>query len=254
MPKDGANKPPNPVSTESGQAECWLDQLNPSETATVQCGHQALARLSSQHTWSEWMQVGEALQIGRTAAMRAANTNEEGPAYRKHFGQWLKHHGFDEIDKADRSRLLKCLANREAIEAWLAKQPAADRRRWNHPSGVLRHWEAATRSGDKPTTTTSVVSTPNLGALPSEESEGQKPGTGRQDESSIYDGEPDEVARALLNRWSPQKAENVARALLKLLDHDRRSEQARTLSHEGPAGQSALPAESIWPKDQTRMK
>jgi hypothetical protein len=44
----------------------------------------------------------------------------EGSRYNKAFGEWLRSVGFDDIDKADRSRLFDILANRSAVSLQLA--------------------------------------------------------------------------------------------------------------------------------------
>jgi hypothetical protein len=52
------------------------------------------------------------------------------------------------LDKGTRSCLLECVANREAVDAWLATVDELKRARLNHPTVVLRAWRTAT--GPKP--------------------------------------------------------------------------------------------------------
>jgi hypothetical protein len=238
------------IAAESGQADCRLDQLNQSDTALVACGREALARLHSDRKWDDWMKFGEAVRIGRTAAMSAAGRNDpKGRRYNKYFGQWLKHYGLDGVDKADRTRLLECVDNREAIETWLEQIPPAQRLCWNHPSVVLRRWKAAMQSGDKATSgTPRIAELKQSIATLSEKNKQLKLSAVRAIEPSFLDAEPDEVARNLRNRWPPHKVESVGRALLKPLDHDRKPERAENPSNEG---HPSLSSENHQPSELT---
>ena len=70
----------------------------------------------------DWMDIAEALQVGRAEGMRAAQTNEpKGKRYEKIMGEWLVAHSFHIVDKGTRTRLLECLQHREAIEKWRAR-------------------------------------------------------------------------------------------------------------------------------------
>jgi hypothetical protein len=108
----------------------------------IRAGQEAWKRLSSGLTWSDWVLVGEALQVGQAEAMRTAHTNApEGRRFNSEIGQWLKANDFDRIDKGTRSRLLTCLKNRPAIEAWMATLPINKRLTLNHPNTVWRAWQ-----------------------------------------------------------------------------------------------------------------
>jgi hypothetical protein len=91
------------------------------------------------------MQVAEALEIGQRQCMRLAGLGEtdkpQGSRYRKIFGEWLRQHHFDDMDKGDRQRALKILSERPKIEAWRAKLPLDDRLNLNHPRAILRRYE-----------------------------------------------------------------------------------------------------------------
>jgi hypothetical protein len=109
----------------------------------IQSGTEALGRLTSDCTWCDWCQVGEALLVGRHAAMREANTNRpEGRPYNEAFGRWLGRYGFDKLDRGDRTRLLECMQHLSAIEVWRATLTTNQRLQWNHPATVLRRWKA----------------------------------------------------------------------------------------------------------------
>jgi hypothetical protein len=88
-----------------------------SDDKEIREGQEAWSRLKKHMSWSDWTSVGRAHLKGRQAAMREANTNEPtGRRYNQIFGEWLTRHGFDDIDKGDRSRL------------WLATLPTANAR------------------------------------------------------------------------------------------------------------------------------
>jgi hypothetical protein len=218
-----------PATTISTQADPlddhWLDQFNQADRGQIKCGQEASARLSADRTWADWSQVGEALQIGRMGSMRAANRNSpRGRAYNEHFGRWLKHYEFDGIDKADRARLFECMDHLAAINEWRTRLSIAERLRFNHPATVLRHWKARERAAKstKPKRASLSDLQKSIAEL-SEENERLKCPAERGGEPPIHQDDPDEIAHELLKLWSPQKAEKVARALLELVQEDRRA-------------------------------
>src|SRR5690242_592076 len=120
------------------------DQLNPSDARIIERGRKAFRHLTADRTWNDWLEIGEALMVGRTASMQAARANTpHGRVYNRVFGRWLHDYGFGEIDKADRTRLLACLEHRTAIEEWRAELPLRKRLRFNHPATVWRNWKAS---------------------------------------------------------------------------------------------------------------
>ncbi len=112
-----------------------LDSVQPipvqpgSKEQTVRLGQLAWTELSTKdQQWDKWMAVGAALAVGREEAMYLAGTNNpEGKNYNKCFGDWLKQHGFDKIDKGDRSRLFECGEHRVEIEVWRATLTLGER-------------------------------------------------------------------------------------------------------------------------------
>jgi hypothetical protein len=112
--------------------------------AYIRSGQQAWERVKKDATYNDWLAIGEALEIGRADAMADAKTNKpEGARYNKLFGEWLASYGFNDIDKAVRSKLFDILANRAAIDAWRADLPVSERLRYNSPSAVWRRWQAS---------------------------------------------------------------------------------------------------------------
>lgn len=125
-------------------------------------GTQAWARLKKSKSWTDWLQVGEALQVGRDWAMNQAGTNKpEGKAYNVAFGEWLTKYKLDDMDKGDRSRLFAVMDNLPAIEEWRQALTLTERMKLNHPQAVLRRWKAhiepEKRKSDKPTPTERAI-------------------------------------------------------------------------------------------------
>jgi hypothetical protein len=92
-----------------------LSQDNPSSDINViNAAQEAAHRLLTGQAWQDWVAVGRALLVGRTEAMRTANTNKPtGKLYAAQFGQWLTAAKLDKVaNKATRSRLLNLLDHR----------------------------------------------------------------------------------------------------------------------------------------------
>jgi hypothetical protein len=100
------------------------------EADLVQRGKDAWERLKKEsRDFDDWMRVGEALKIGRALA-----SNNDAMT------RWIDEHGFRDIDKSDRVKLLKVTEKRAEIEDWRANLTANKRLRLNHPATVWRNW------------------------------------------------------------------------------------------------------------------
>jgi hypothetical protein len=133
----------NPVALVGGAAPPTTD-----EDPVVVAGREAWKRRKTDASWADWKLIGEALLVGRRAAMLAAGTNEpSGKRYINQFHFWLQKRGFGDLDKADRSKLLALMENLSAVEAWRAGLSEADRLRQNHPSAIWRAWKCPNRGG-----------------------------------------------------------------------------------------------------------
>jgi hypothetical protein len=107
-------------------------------------GSKAWVRLKKNKTWSDWLAVGAALQVGREWAMRSAGVNKpEGKGYNQCFGEWLTEYGLDDMDKGDRSRLFNVMDNLPAIEEYRKTLTTTERLKLNHPSTVWRKWKSS---------------------------------------------------------------------------------------------------------------
>lgn len=115
------------------------------DSLTIERGREAWARIDGGATWTDWLAVGEALEVGRREAMARASVNEPlGRGYNEAFGSWLRENGFDGIDKSSRSRLFAVMDNLAEITAWRETLPSNMRRELNHPTAVLRKWKSST--------------------------------------------------------------------------------------------------------------
>ncbi len=120
------------------------------ERDVVARGIEAWTRHKKDNTWNGWMEVGETLDVGRRVAMRQAFTNQpKGKGYNDAYGRWLRENGFiidgnkdESLHETTRARLLSCVENRGAIEAWRATLPLRERMRLNHPESVWKKWSA----------------------------------------------------------------------------------------------------------------
>jgi hypothetical protein len=80
--------------------------------------------------------------------MHAAHTNKpEGRRFSEEMALLLKKSPkcLACIDNSTRSRVLECLANKDAILKYLAMLPENVRVTLNHPNAVLRHWRKHTQ-------------------------------------------------------------------------------------------------------------
>jgi len=104
-----------------------LSQLNPLVVPEiVRLGREAMAR--KRRAYDDWLAIAEALEVGRTDVMRALHTNQaHGRRYEKAMGEWRIAHGFKEINKSTRSRLLECLKHKVGIQAWRSRLTDAER-------------------------------------------------------------------------------------------------------------------------------
>jgi len=129
----------------------------------IELGRQAWQRLQEHQrtAWADWRAVGEALKIGKDAALKAANAKSpHGRTYVRIFGAWLREHGLDEIRSAHRYRLLMCIENIAAIEAWRAGLPERQRDRYNHPDSIWFAWRRDLH-GEQPRAMTRPYRPPN---------------------------------------------------------------------------------------------
>jgi hypothetical protein len=90
-------------------------------TDEIAAGRDAWARLKDREkpTWSDWLSVAGALEIGKAAAMATAKTNRMvGSRYNAAMGAWLAENGLVDVSAQERYRLAKIMENLDAIGCW----------------------------------------------------------------------------------------------------------------------------------------
>jgi hypothetical protein len=127
----------------------------PSKAEILRRGAEALERLARRadgEDWNRWIEVMQALDIGRTEALHAAGKNKaNGYHYNQAFAKWLRlHPAFEQIDKADRSRFHECFRHLDEITAWRATLSPAQQLKLNYPPLVLARWKRSKSDKSSP--------------------------------------------------------------------------------------------------------
>jgi hypothetical protein len=198
-----------------------LDNPTDREQSTIVHGQQAWHRLDRDHTWENWRHVGAALLIGRSRAMREAGVNRPaGRRYNVVFAAWLNKFAFENLDKADRSRLFAVMGHLHEIETWRATLTATQRLRLNHPSAVFRKWKSANAISQNPNSRLSPIKKcrEENRALKQEifhlRRECERFGGDRCEPAD----RPEDIATAMVAKLGRNKAEALAGAILKALE------------------------------------
>jgi hypothetical protein len=117
----------------------------------IRGAHQAFNKMdkNADKNWENIKLAGAGFIEMRRLAMVEAGTNRPyGRAYTAAYGRLLEASKLDERikDKGDRQKLIELMDNLPAIEDWRATLPKEDRRRWNHPTTIFRHWKATQKA------------------------------------------------------------------------------------------------------------
>lgn len=114
----------------------------------IERGKAAWISLKRGESWDHWQTVGIAMESARKDIMKSLSINDSHSNSKKlkdKIGIWLKETGFDEIDKASRSRLRSCMEHLSQIEEWRQTLDADERVALNHPNSIWRKYKATTR-------------------------------------------------------------------------------------------------------------
>lgn len=155
-------------ATSVGGAAPLTITSDPDDDDHIVRAQQAWARLkeSGPTSWEDWKLVGAALMTGRQHAMKVAPAKTpRGSRYTEAFSIWLQIHGFDAIDKADRTKLLSIMEDLDRIEKWREQLTEGQRAAWNAPSTVWRISRCKTR-GIKAVIAKAEAPIPNVKDLP----------------------------------------------------------------------------------------
>jgi hypothetical protein len=211
---------PRTLSIEPGQlAGDGLSQDNPSIEEIVARARAALERLS--RSFEDWLDLGEAVQLARTEAMRTAGTNKpRGKKYQRAVAAWLQEHKLGGIDKAARSRLLNILKHRAEITEWRNDPKNSEAQRFNHPNKVFDAWKKwkAEQAGfnleelKKPSAMAKLKDA-NIELQERLHRAEQEIKRGGGDLWNQHD-RPEDIADIMVAKLTSAKAERVARAIL----------------------------------------
>ena len=200
-----------------------LTQVNSSdptsEDTVIHRGKEAWHRLRTHTTFEDWKAVGKACSIGQATAMRDAHANKpKGRGYNAAISAWDKKHGFVDLDKGVRSRLLDVMSHLAGIEAELAKLSDTKRQELNHPNAVWRFWKRVT----KPTSTeqrTSPVQKlkDSIVALQEQNDRMQREIERGGGDLWTPEDRPKDIAKIILGKLTKAKAEKVAREIFAAL-------------------------------------
>jgi hypothetical protein len=109
----------------------------------IERGEKAADVITRARSWGTWVELGRALEAAQIAIMRATHSNvPNGRRFNERFSLWLgstRH--IKEIDKGDRSRLMRCMDNLAAITTWRESLSKDEQHKLNHPTTVWRRWE-----------------------------------------------------------------------------------------------------------------
>jgi hypothetical protein len=119
---------------------------DPSESAVTR-GQLAWARRKkdAHASWHDWLLIGFALLEGRDHAWRKANRKLAGTRYNEALDGWLKMHGFADISKQDRQKLIAIMEDLPLIKMWRDDMTEDQRLSLNHPHSVWRAWMCGDR-------------------------------------------------------------------------------------------------------------
>jgi hypothetical protein len=97
-------------------------------------------------SFQNWMTVGEGYRTAQNEAMEIAGVNcPDGNAYKMAFARVLEREKLHDtqktgIDKNTRSILLRIMEHEPEVQAWHAALPIEQKREWNSPKSIWRHF------------------------------------------------------------------------------------------------------------------
>jgi hypothetical protein len=118
-------------------------QSNP-DAMQIEAGRIAWQNIRSagRKSYENWVAVGKALVILRSAALKTANTNRPfGTAFRNEAARLLREAGLDEINHHDRFKCHRMMENLQPIQRWRDSLSESAVRRLRHPGTVWVHWQ-----------------------------------------------------------------------------------------------------------------
>jgi hypothetical protein len=113
----------------------------------IEAGRKAWKRIKSssrqRQNYHDWQQVSEALAVGENLAMDLAGKTDQGGAYARLIGAWLRLNKMADIAPAVRAWCREVRRNQAEIDTWRNALPLERRVKMNHPRTLLDHWKKA---------------------------------------------------------------------------------------------------------------
>jgi hypothetical protein len=196
---------------------------------TLILAREAWRRLNKHYTFQDWIQVGEALLIGRDEVLaKGGFKSANGRKYSDAFSKWLDENSLrwadevktKEMDKNDRANLLKLMERKEEVLAWHEGLTATERFRTNHPQVIYRKWsktQVPQTSAPRQRRQTQAAATIALQG----EIDALKRALHEQGAKIVSSDEPSHVANVLLNTQSESKVERIIEELSKGLGKEK---------------------------------
>lgn len=124
-----------------------MSETSKTDLALVAKAEKIAATMLKGREWTDWLVIGEAMEIGRKIAMeRSGAEAREGKGYCQAFSDWLDEKGHENLRRVTSpamSALDKCWQNREAIAKWREILTDDQRLQWNYPPTVWSHFAKA---------------------------------------------------------------------------------------------------------------
>jgi hypothetical protein len=97
-----------------------------------------------ERTWQDWVDIGQALALGRAEALQASGAiRPRGAGYNKIYSAWLKNEGFDRHHFTVRYYALKIIEILPELETWLKTLSPEERSQLVDPYAVFRAYDKA---------------------------------------------------------------------------------------------------------------
>jgi hypothetical protein len=131
-----------------------------SDALTISEGRAAWQRIKD-HTkasFDDWLTIGRALVVGKAQCLHQAGANRPyGPAYMRGMRAWLDSAGLGDIETQERRGAIFMAENETELVRWRSSLSAKEARHCNHPSTVVKHFQAGTRPQPRGPKTHNIV-------------------------------------------------------------------------------------------------
>jgi hypothetical protein len=96
--------------------------------------------------YEDWLAIGRALVVGKAQCLHQAGTNRPyGPVYLRSMRAWLDCAGLGDVETQERRGAIFIAEHEAEVTAWRQSLSPAETRNANHPSTIVKHFQAGTR-------------------------------------------------------------------------------------------------------------